>query len=66
MKMTKKKNSLPFSPFSWNYQNYWKLAFLSLIMKDCQEAKYWVPTIRLVKYVERGNLPMILYRIAKK
>ena len=35
-------------------------------MKDCQEAKYWVPTIRLVKYVERGNLLMILYRIAKK
>ena len=27
--------------------------------------KNGAPTIRLVKYVERGNFPMILYRIAK-
>ena len=30
-----------------------------------QRAKNGVPTIRLVKHVERGNFSMILYRIAK-
>ena len=34
-------------------------------MKHCQRAKHGVPAIRLVKHVERGNFPMILYRIAK-
>ena len=34
-------------------------------MKHCQRAKHWVLTIRLVNYVERGNFPMILYRIVK-
>ena len=30
-----------------------------------QRAKNGVPTIRLVKHVERSNFSMILYRIAK-
>ena len=33
-------------------------------MKHCQRAKHEVPTIRLVKHVERGNFPMMLYGIA--
>ena len=33
-------------------------------MKHCQRAKHGVPTIKLVKHVERDNFPMILYRIA--
>ena len=32
-------------------------------MKHCERAKHGVPTIRLVKQVERSNFPMILYRI---
>ena len=35
-------------------------------MKHWQRARRGVPTIRLVKHVERGNFGMILYRIAKK
>ena len=34
-------------------------------MKHCQRTKHRVPTVRSVKHVERGNFPMILYRIAK-
>ena len=30
-----------------------------------QRAKHGEPTSRLVKHVDRGNFPMILYRIAK-
>ena len=34
-------------------------------MKHCQRVKHEVPTIRLVKHVQRGNFPMMLYGIAK-
>ena len=34
-------------------------------MKHCKRAKHGVPTKRMMKHVERGNFPMILYRIAK-
>ena len=61
-----KKYSKPFSQFLLSYENYWKFALLYLIMKHCQRAKYGAPTIRLVKHSERGNFPMIWYRIARR
>ena len=34
-------------------------------MKHYQRAKHGEPTLRLVKHVDRGNLPLALYRIAR-
>ena len=34
-------------------------------MNQYQRAKHGEPTLRLVKHVDRGNFPLILYRIAK-
>ena len=50
-----KINSKKISRFLLNYESYWKFELLCLIMKHCQRAKHGVPTIRLMKHVEKGN-----------